>query len=678
MPLLSLLPLPLPHVDDQLAHRCLIPNVSPGPAIAARNDKAAKAGVTNLTLTLSNKALVAAWKFEKGPGYVLPVGSGRLANRLTGHEAFVGQPEVTGNQSWNVTLRSRQEPRIEKLTGNPNATQIAARCSGQRLVETYDDDAHHIQVEWSVTLLDDSNYLRQEVTIRSTEGDAPITQVLFSDRGLLNATVQGKVKGSPVANDEAFFGMEQPMAESSSIGDYASSTITRVLPINKGVPVTYSAVYGVSPKGQLRRAFLNYIERERARPYQPFLHYNSWYDIGYFNPYNQADCLDSINAFGQELVQKRGVKMDSFLFDDGWDDYSTVWKFHSGFPNGFTPLKEAAAKYGAAPGVWLSPWGGYGKPREQRLATGKIQGYEIDSEGYALSGPKYFERFKQVCMDFVTKYGVNQFKLDGTGSPNKQYPGSKFASDFEAAIELIRELREAQPNLFINLTTGTWPSPFWLRYADSTWRGGDDHSFLGAGTKRQQWITYRDSDTYDGVAQKGWLYPLNSLMLHGLIYAQYAQGLNSDPDGDFESEVHDYFGNGTQLQEMYITHKLLSNKNWDTIAEAAKWSRDNQDVLVDTHWIGGDPRKGEIYGWASWSPRKGILVLRNPGDKGRWIDIDVKKMFELSDQAPKTYVGHSPWAADIYDKPRAFRSGITETVALEPFQVLVLDLTPVN
>ena len=63
----------------------------------------------------------------------------------------------------------------------------------------------------------------------------------------------------------------------------------------------------------------------------------------------------------------RGVTLDSFLFDDGWDDTSKLWQFHAGFPDGFTPLKEAAAKFGAAPGVWLSPWGGYGAPRAARL-----------------------------------------------------------------------------------------------------------------------------------------------------------------------------------------------------------------------------------------------------------------------------------------------------------------------
>src|SRR6201999_4608065 len=125
-----------------------------------------------------------------------------------------------------------------------------------------------------------------------------------------------------------------------------------------------------------------------------------------------------------------------------------------------------------------------------------------------------------------------------------------------AAIHLIGRLRQEKPDIYINMTSGTSPSPFWLRYADSIWRGGEDHSFAGVGTERQRWITYRDGHTYQGIVQKGPLFPLSSLMLHGILYAKQAKGLSSDPGNDFADEVHSYFGGGTQLQELYVTPSL--------------------------------------------------------------------------------------------------------------------------
>ena len=436
---------------------------------------------------------------------------------------------------------------------------------------------------------------------------------------------------------------------------------------------------GTTRPGQLRRDFLAYVERERAHPYRPFLHYNSWYDIGYGNEYDEAQALDAIDAFGTELTQRRGVTLDSFLFDDGWDDRKTLWAFNEGFPRGFVPLRRAAATRGAAPGVWLSPWGGYGKARQERLEYGRQQGFEVNQGGFELSGPKYYARFKAVCLDFMRSAGINQFKFDGTGNVNSAVPGSAFGSDFEAMIHLIGDLRLAKPDLYVNLTTGTWPSPFWLRHADSIWRGGDDHEFAGVGSWRQKWITYRDADTYAGIVQKGPLFPLSSLMLHGLIYAKNAQHLMDDPGGDFDAEVRSYFGSGTQLQEMYITHSLLGANDWDRLAECAKWSRENAAVLRDTHWVGGDPARLEPYGWAAWTPERGILTLRNPGDEPKTLTLDPAHAFELPDGAPRAYSARTPWQRDMgKGMPLRLVAGTEHAFPLEPFEVVTLEATPLE
>jgi hypothetical protein len=300
-----------------------------------------------------------------------------------------------------------------------------------------------------------------------------------------------------------------------------------------------------------------------------------------------------------------------------------LWGFDSGFPHGFTNTGEAAAHYKAGIGVWLSPWGGYDEQKKQRIAYGREHGFEILKDGYALSGPRYYQQFQNTCLEMIDRYNVNQFKFDGTGNADKVFPGSAFDSDFDAAIHLIERLRQQKPSIFINLTTGTTASPFWLFYADSIWRGGEDHDFSGVGSDRQRWITYRDAQTYKHIVRQGPLFPLNSLMLHGIIYASQAKDLATDPNNDFADEVHSYFGTGTQLQEMYITPSLLSPANWDSLAEAARWSRAHAETLKDVHWIGGDPDQLQIYGWAAWSPRQGIITLRNPSKEPQTFDVDV-------------------------------------------------------
>ncbi len=656
------------------------------PKISASQESIERAGdatasVKGKTFSLSNEAIAQEWHVSDGA--FRPSG---ITNRRTGETVPVSEAFAITTMEGGVIRASEmivvRGPEIKDLAADSSSPQRSLQFPGKQIELHLEDKDGQLSAIWRGILRDGSNYVRQELTLQAKNKDVGITSVrlidLQVDPQVKGARVSGAVKGSPIIVGNMFFGFEHPLSESRAIDNRAVAAISRELPLRAGQSVTYSSVAGVTVPGQLRRGFLYYIERERAHPYRTFLHYNSWYDLGYFNKYDETGAVSVINAFGTELTQKRGTKLDSFLFDDGWDDDRTLWSFHSGFPNGFTHVKEAAAKYDAAPGVWLSPWGGYGEPHRQRVELGKQQGFETNEQGFMLSGPKYYARFRDTCLEMIRKYGVNQFKIDGTGNANQAFSGSEFDSDFAAAIQLIGELRAEKPDLFINLTTGTYPSPFWLRYADSIWRGGEDHSFAGVGSYRQRWITYRDADTYAGIVLSGPLFPLNSLMLHGLIYAKHAQHLDSDPNHDFADEIHDYFGAGTQLQEMYITPSLLSAEDWDTLAKTAKWSRENADVLVDTHWVGGDPAMLEVYGWASWSPRKGILTLRNPSEKAQDFSVDVQRVFELPSGAPQRYRAQSPWQQGAGQPVIELQAGKAYTFHLRPFQVINLDVLPKN
>ena len=188
-------------------------------------------------------------------------------------------------------------------------------------------------------------------------------------------------------------------------------------------------------------------------------------------------------------------------------------------------------------------------------------------------------------------------------------------------------------------------------------------------------MTYRDGQTYRNVVKKGPLYPLNSLMLHGIIYAGKAKNLATDPGGDFTSEVRSYFGSGTQLQELYVSPELLTPKNWDDLAAAARWSRANAATLKDTHWVGGDPAQLEVYGWAAWSAEKGILTLRNPSDHLASFSIEVDKALELPAGAGRVYKTTSAYT-DTVSPVNVLSAGNAVTVELAPFEVLVLEMTP--
>ncbi|MEN6625388.1 MAG: enterotoxin [Candidatus Sumerlaeia bacterium] len=590
---------------------------------------------------------------------------------------YVGKAVATAPQS--VTSKP--------VSADPNSARAGDRFAGQQFEAVLVQPFTNLKITWRATLRDGANYVRQEFDFAPDLQDIPVRTITFVDANWPDARVSGPATGAPLVSNTVFAGVEDPMSSGTLTAGRAQSVLHVGLPIRKGQHFVRTTVIGVAPEGQLRRAFLHYIERERAHPYRPFLHYNSWWDIGcdpklptekWLNNFTEAECLERIEVFNRELVEKRGVVMDSYLFDDGWDDIDTVWEFNSNFPQGFTNLHNACRKNNIGLGVWLSPFGGYHVKHDRRIAAGRKAGYEIiehggftyGEAGFALSGAKYYKRFLDVTTGMIRDYDVNMFKFDGISRNAIAPPGSPFSSDFQAAVQMLKDLRDAKHDVFINLTTGTWASPFWTLVADSIWRGESDCNWMGAGSKRQQWITYRDAISYKNIVRKCELYPLSSIMNCGLIYSMAM--MNEDPNGDFKDEVRSFFGCGTMLQEMYCAPALLKTRDWDWIAEGAKWSRAHAGVLVDTHWIGGDPARAEVYGWAAWTPEGATLTLRNPSDKPQQFAVDARSAFELPKGAPAKFNMKSPYA-DQRIQSLSLSGKKAQTITLEPFEVLVFD-----
>lgn len=562
-----------------------------------------------------------------------------------------------------------------ETAADASARRLADRRAARRATVSFAVTPDGYSLQWWAELREGQPYFRVGLDITPCQFAMPARKITLLNITAPESRVEGSVKGAPVvaSGNRLFAGVESPLSKGEVTPAGFACSLERTTHLPARTLSRISAVMGFCTPGQLRRTFqLRYLNEERARPYFPLFNYNTWYDIGYFSRYTEKDVLDTVRLFGEELVNKRGVVMDSFLLDDGWDNTETLWQFHDELPNEFREIRKLMESYGSAPGVWFSPWGGYGQPKLNRIAAAGDT-YETNERGFALSGPNYYELFRDMCLHMIREHGVNQFKLDGCSGMADPAPGSRFGSDFEAAICLIDELRAERPDIYINLTTGTWSSPFWFSIADSVWRGNWDHDFCGVGTARQQWITFRDAMIYAHNVKVSPLFPINSLMTHGVIYNKGARGLMTTENDDLADEIWSGLGLGTQMQEVYITPSMLQPHEWDTLAAAAKWTRANADTMVDSHWVGGDPAELEAYGFASWSPAKGILVLRNPSDAEQEFSFDPAAVFELPLGAPLRYALSSPKGDAL---PAEAVAGVSTTLRLKPFGVLVIEAAP--
>ena len=559
-------------------------------------------------------------------------------------------------------------PVISDFQGNPDATTYADRLSGKKYSADLENQGNGLTVHWEAVLRDGSNYVRQifKFTAKDVNKISGITLVKLPVN--IGVRKEGIVDGSPIVHNNMFFALEYPLSKVEQNKKYIIAYLPRL-------QNDVSTVWGVTPDNQLRRGFLYYVERERAHPYHQVLHYNSWYDISWNDrKFSESECLDRIKWFGDSLINKRHVQMKGFLFDDGWDDNKTLWKFHTGFPDGFTKLKKAAQSYNSDIGVWLSPFGGYGNSKMLRMEYGKKQNppFETNDQGFSLSGPVYYNRFKEVTGNFIKNYDICIFKFDGVGMGNGA--GIVYQKDVEAFLRLLKDLLGMKSDLYLSLTTGTWPSVYWLMYGDNIWRGGDDTNVMGEGSKRQQWITYRDADTYKNIVIRGPLYPLNSLMLCGICIADNGiPGSFEMDEKDISDEIWSFFATGTNLQELYINPHKLNTANWNCLADASIWAKENETVMADAHWIGGDPAKGEVYGFAAWSSGKAVLSLRNPSKIEKIFEVNVATVFELPANIRDKYLFYDAREISTTGEKQTIAQGQSFRITLQPFEVKIFN-----
>ncbi len=576
------------------------------------------------------------------------------------------------NRITSKTFKIQGEPALTDIPAQPNAQKLADRFAGKSISMTLIEETAKITVKWTATIKDGSNYIRQNFSISSPNPVMAKEVVLLNMPANPNISKTSLVDGSPLAGEELFFAIEHPMSQLDSTAKNISLFLPRLEALNTSV-LDVSVAWGVYPKNQQRRAYLYYIERERAAPYQHLLHYNSWYDLSWSDrKMEEGSSMDRIQTYADSLITKRNTPMDAFLLDDGWDDNQTLWKFNKNFPQGFDNLAKLATKYNSHLGVWMSPWGGYDDAKVQRLKYGMAQNppFKTNENGFSLTGESYYERFKAVTSEFVTKNSIKIFKFDGVGAGNGANGASlKYQSDIEAFIKLIGHLRGLDPALYISMTVGTWPSPYWLKIGDNIWRAGDDTGLDGVGTVRQKLINYRDAQTYQNIVKRSPLYPLNAVMNHGVCIANNGiPGTAKNNDKEIADEIWSFFGTGASLQELYVNPHLLNSNNWDELAKAIAWSRKNASVLADIHWVGGNPAKQEVYGYASWNTEKATLSLRNPSEETQAIKVNVRDFLQIPAKHKTNYKFY-----DAKSNDDEVASGESFIITLAPFEVKVMD-----
>ncbi|MBQ0049414.1 MAG: hypothetical protein KBT12_04130 [Bacteroidales bacterium] len=399
---------------------------------------------------------------------------------------------------------------------------------------------------------------------------------------------------------------------------------------------------------QKRRSFLAYSERERAVPWRAMPAYIAWYELqinrNNANPptgnTKASDVLNVVNHWKTYFYDRYKQNINSFVIDDGWDNYGT-WTFHANFPNELRDIASVAAQMGSGVGAWLGPVGGYGTSGGYRREYWTSKGQQM-----VLGNKNYYKVFKDAAYNLVKNQGDYRFfKFDGISAqfsavgPDAGDAGNENA---EGIIRLERFVREElKRDIFFNTTVGTWASPFWYHFSDATWRQENDYGEEGDNpNRREKWITYRDRLVYQNYIQNSPICPINTLMTHGFILTQFGPPAGTN-NGNYnydavKNELRAAYACGSGMVELYndsiLTDSIRYGKIWHDIAECSNWQKFNADVLPDAHWVGGNPWDGSnenVYGWAAWNGTKSTLTLRNGDSQAKQHKFTLRQVLNI-------------------------------------------------
>ncbi len=253
------------------------------------------------TFSLGNAAIDATWAMHDGALSLTRLRAGALKRAIPLPRDLFSVGAANGTIVSAREFRITGGPAHEALTAGAHAARYAERIPGRKISVELAHPGGKLHATWSAILRDGSQYLRQQLELRAVGAEVQLASVMLVDFARLpDAFVLGSVDGSPIASANLYTAIEHPFAKAQAIDDRASAFLPVRVPLRPGVPLIVSSVIGVTAPGRLRRDFLTYVERERAHPYRTFLHYNSWYDLGYFTRYTAAQALERIHAFGSE------------------------------------------------------------------------------------------------------------------------------------------------------------------------------------------------------------------------------------------------------------------------------------------------------------------------------------------------------------------------------------------
>ncbi|NWK55101.1 hypothetical protein HW115_05735 [Verrucomicrobiaceae bacterium N1E253] len=666
------------------------------------------------TLTLENQSIQRVLNIDKAG-----VTTSGIHNKQAKREL---QPTACAEFSLRLSEGTDKEGTDFTLTSKDFAySKTLKKDKGHVAVELL-NEKHGLKVVAHYTLEDDAFYMRKylEITSRKkvclervdvealslTDAYQPYQEKKITAR----APWQWKPGlGQPLFTTKTgtFWGIEFPASYNYVDGEKLRCGYLHGRMLEPGKTYTsYAAVMGVSDDPAFTSdAFYEYIDQVRVRPLRLQTQYNSWFD--YHGGVTREAFAKSVNKVNEELCVKRGVTpLKAYVIDDGWQDSNKksdwsdqVWKVNGKFDSDFGSSQKTVKSAKSTLGLWLSPGCNFGArgavPAMREKGWGGLTNY------MSLANTKYMDmlekRMVQLAKEETTYFkldgcfghlNIRDFDIDGAanGVPTMPQLGTKgWSSDdkrlndpkydelksyylvvgTERMMKIFEGMGKANPDVYIVISNGAYLSPWWLMHVDAVWmiNAGD----AAGGSSRTKELVYRDGVYHNIWAKERTHYPMNSLFNH-----EPKKTKSHEPKDVFRKYLYMNMSRGTGFVELYLKTFNLKEYDWDVLAEGMLWVEDVFPTFKRSRMHGGDPKKGEVYGFTAWLEKRGYISIHNPSDSAQDYKITLNRKFGLIPGA-QSYVLSSPIDDSLQGLKKQYAYGDVIQLTLKPGEIRILN-----
>ncbi len=384
---------------------------------------------------------------------------------------------------------------------------------------------------------------------------------------------------------------------------------------------SFDAVYGVSDCPE--KSFLAYLETIRMPfPGKAFFAFCSFWSDPYLGNYEYNVSEEGMKKF-IGAYNRLGLHPDAYTFDAGWQNRKSFFEPKPGLePEKYSDLS-----------LWISHNGPAGIDpeflRKQGFPIGGGRSSAYSGEGYAvLLDPRYEKRITQSFCKLAKH--VLHFKIDWDNecatSPEfrEKYPTADHVREgsINAMFRIMEAIRKVNPNILVR--NGNWPSPWHLLEATHlflTHSGDSEYISLPTLHQRASAATHRDFMYYNILRRDGSEIPLDAFDNHE--FPNSIRNAFNEDDVSFADNLMLCLLRGSTYFQWTVQPEGLSESKAKRMKQLMQFARDYPEFLFSGkgRMFGGNPGRGEIYGFTTGNEPEYWGVLRNPAPMPQFFEM---------------------------------------------------------